>query len=97
MKEYIEREALLETIDTEREELLAIAMFGSEHAVVHHARRFIEEAPAADVVEVETLKSWLYEIAMNNVGCHVDDFASACEEIISRVGGLMEFAKDKNN
>lgn len=57
----------------------------------------IANAPTADVVEIETLKAWLYEIAMNNVGCNVDDFASACEEIASRLDGLRAFARERKN
>lgn len=51
-------------------------------------------APTVDAVEVETIKAWLYAIAMNNVGCPVKDFATACEEIISRLDGLRAFAKE---
>lgn len=44
-----------------------------------------------DVVEVETIKAWLYEMAINNAG----DFSNACEEIISRLYGLRKFAKER--
>jgi hypothetical protein len=53
MAEYIEREALLNEIDTERDRLVALDMIGAEHILTHNARRIIEEAPAADVVEVK--------------------------------------------
>jgi hypothetical protein len=50
----------------------------------------------ADFVEVETIKSWLYEIAMNNVGVAFDgDFSKACEDIISRLDGLKWYAIEK--
>ena len=50
----------------------------------------------ADFVEVETIKSWLYEMALNNVGCHIEgDFSNACEEIISRLEGLKRYSIDK--
>jgi hypothetical protein len=50
----------------------------------------------ADFVEVETIKSWLYEMALNNVGCHIEgDFSSACEEIISRLEGLERYSMEK--
>jgi hypothetical protein len=49
-----------------------------------------------DFVEVETIKSWLYEMALNNVGCHVEgDFSNACEEIISRLEGLKRYSTEK--
>jgi hypothetical protein len=50
----------------------------------------------ADFVEVETIKSWLYEMALNNVGCHIEgDFSYACEEIISRLDGLKRYSIEK--
>ena len=56
----------------------------------------LQYLPTADVVEFETLKKWLYEIAINNVGCVLDgDFSTACEEIISRLDGLRKFAQEK--
>ena len=59
-------------------------------------RQSIMALPISDVVEVETIKAWLYEIAINNVGCIIDgDFSNACEEIISRLDGLRNFAKDR--
>ena len=51
----------------------------------------------ADVVEVETIKAWLNEMAINNVGCVIDgDFSNACEEIIARLDGLRNFAKERS-
>ena len=51
----------------------------------------------ADVVEVETVKAWLYEMAINNVGCVIDgDFSNVCEEIIARLDGLRNFAKERS-
>lgn len=55
----------------------------------------VDNAPTVDAVEIETIKEWLYEIALYNVGCHVEDFASACEEIASRLDGLKEFSKER--
>lgn len=52
----------------------------------------------ADFVEIKTIRAWLYEIAINNVGCVLDgDFSNACEEIISRLDGLRNFAKERGN
>lgn len=49
-----------------------------------------------DAIEIETIKSWLYEMAINNVGCAIDgDFSVACEEIISRLDGLRKFAREQ--
>ena len=52
----------------------------------------IGNALTADVVEVDTLKDWLLEIALNNVG---GDFSIACQDIISRLDGLRNFAKER--
>lgn len=52
--------------------------------------------PTADVVEVETVEAWLYEMAINNVGCD-GDFSNACEEIIARLDGLRNFAKERSD
>lgn len=58
--------------------------------------RAIKEAPTADVVEVEILRDWLWEIALNNFGCVFDgDFSIACQDIISRLDGLRNFAKER--
>lgn len=68
---------------------------------VENAERYflnlIDKTSTADVVEVETIKSWLYEMAINNVGCIIDgDFSNACEEIIARLDGLRNFAKERS-
>lgn len=52
----------------------------------------IEQQSTVDAVEVETLKAWLYEMAMNNTDNYLCD---ACEEIISRLDGLRVFAKER--
>lgn len=55
----------------------------------------LSKIPTADVVEIDTLKHWLLEIAINNVGCILDgDFSDACVEIISRLGGLRNLVKE---
>ena len=55
----------------------------------------IDAQPTADVVEVETIKAWLNELAINNVGCDWD-FSKACKEIIARLDGLRNFAKERS-
>lgn len=82
-KEYIEQGALIAEYDR-----VHVGAPGG-------ARKLMVDAPAADVVEVETVKKWLYRMALNNVGCFLDgDFSVACEEIISRLDGLRRFAKE---
>ena len=61
----------------------------SEQAVVRH---FLAKLPKVDAVEVDALKAWLYEIAMNNVDNYL---CEACEEIISRLDGLRVFARER--
>ena len=56
----------------------------------------ILSAPAVDAVPVDDIKSWLYEIAMNNVGVVLDgDFSDACEEIIARLDGLRRYSAER--
>lgn len=58
----------------------------------------ILELSGADVVKVETVRAWLYEMAFNSVGCVVNgDFSDACEDIISRLDGLRNFARDRSD
>lgn len=58
----------------------------------------IDEIPTADVVEIEILRDWLWEIALNNVGCVFDgDFSIACQDIISRLDGLRRFAQERRD
>lgn len=60
--------------------------------------RCVDFKNKADFVEVETIKSWLYSIAINNVGCVGDgDFSTACKEIISRLDGLKRFAQERRD
>lgn len=82
MSEHIDREATRNALY----EADAITMKGVE---------IINSFPVADVVEVETLKAWLYQIAMNNVGQPIEDMASACEEIANRLDGLRAFARER--
>ena len=50
---------------------------------------------SSNLVSIETVKKWLYAMAINNVGCVLDgDFSVACEEIISRLDGLERFAEE---
>ena len=63
--------------------------------VLAFAKSKVNRLPAVDAVEVATLESWLYEIAMNNIGAPVADMAEACDEIISRLGGLRKFAGER--
>ena len=51
-----------------------------------------EVLTSADVVEIEILRDWLWEIALNNAG---GDFSIACQDIISRLDGLRSFAKER--
>lgn len=91
-KEYIEREALVQR--------LAVSPLLSQMRVSCFLKEgvldIIQKFPAADVVENEVLKEWLYEIAINNVGVVLDgDFSNACEEIIARLDGLRAFVRER--
>lgn len=52
----------------------------------------LDALPTADVVEIEILRDWLWEIALNNAG---GDFSIACQDIISRLDGLRKFAQER--
>ncbi len=85
MAEYIEREKAM----------FAILKNPPDAHYPEWYARDIREIPAADVVKVEDVKAWLFEIAKNNTGVIIDgDFSKACEEIISRLDGLRIFAKE---
>lgn len=47
-------------------------------------------------VEVDVISKWLYQIAMNNVGSP-SLLSAACVEIISRLDGLVVFARERND
>ena len=56
----------------------------------------IDNQPTADVVEIDVISKWLYQIAMNNVGSP-SLLSASCIEIISRLGGLVEFARERKD
>lgn len=44
------------------------------------------------------MESEVIEMALNNVGCHIEgDFSNACEEIIARLDGLKAYASERND
>lgn len=92
MGEYIDKEKLLKYLEeTNTSDEWIVNQYNADWIY-----SFIESQPTADVVEVETIKAWLYEMAINNVGCAIDgDFSNACEEIIARLDGLRKFAKER--
>lgn len=98
MARYIDADLLLEDIE---ESVVFSVRKGVASPEIRGAYKIIdriESAPTADVVEVETIKSWLYEMAINNVGHVIDgDFSAACEEIISRLDGLRNFARERSD
>lgn len=93
MAEYIERDAAIKYLEilkkTAKENNFVLC--ANEDSIIAFLRN---KCPTADVVEVETIKAWLYEMAINNVGCD-GDFSNACEEIIARLDGLRNFAKER--
>lgn len=53
-------------------------------------------APDVDAVEVSTIRDWLYEIAGNNISTEKErQFSVLCEELISRLDGLRNFARER--
>lgn len=92
MPEYIERESLISRLEAIKESENWDSM---SRYVLFGIAEFIKNADAADVVAVETVKAWLYAIAMNNVGVKADDVASVCEDIAERMDGLRAFARER--
>lgn len=95
-KEYIERDAAIKHLEIHKKKAKEnnFVLCANEDSIIKFLR---EKCPTADVVEVETVKAWLYEMAINNVGCVIDgDFSNACEEIIARLDGLRNFAKERS-
>lgn len=62
-----------------------------DHEDFRTMNQVIDDIPTVDAVEVDTIRAWLYEMAMNNTDNYL---CNACEEIISRLDGLIEFEKD---
>lgn len=48
--------------------------------------------PTVDAVPISVIERWLYEIEFNNWNNYLSD---ACEELISRLGGLQRYYEDK--
>lgn len=91
MARYIDVDKFIKDLQSEYH-----GMISDESLKIYEIIHRLGNEPTADVVEVETLKAWLYEIAINNVGCVLDgDFSDACQEIISRLYGLRKFAQER--
>lgn len=90
MIEYLNRETVLKELDRNS---ITKKITLSDGVSIYDS---IQKLPTADVVEVETIKSWLYSIAINNVNNN-GDFSDVCEEIISRIDGLRRFAKERSS
>ena len=60
--DLISREAAIDAIDKNRQDLLSLGMDGAEHILVHYGRRVIEELPTADPVKhgkwIEVENKW---------------------------------------
>ena len=90
-KEYIEREAALGAVADVQYMMYADEGHEDEYAAVNVVFRTLATVPTSDVVEVEAVKSWLYEIAFNNTGTISD----VCGELAERMDGLRNFAKNR--
>lgn len=88
MDEYIRKENALRVIS---DVLFETDPDGKEQLVALKCSRLVRELPAADVVPIETLKKWLWEVALNNSDNYLGD---ACEELVSRLDGLRRYVKD---
>ena len=64
---------------------------GKEQLVALKCSHLIRELPAADVVSIETLKKWLWKVALNNSDNYLGD---ACAELVSRLDGLRRYVNE---
>ena len=80
MTEYIKKDAALEVLQTPE-------LFG----VTPKHLELIKNLPAADVVPIEALKKWLWEVALNNSNNYL---GNGCAEFVSRLDGLRRFVED---
>ena len=79
MNDLISRQAALDAIDKNRQDLLFLRMYVAEYILVHYGRRVIEELPTADPVK-------------NKLQCAIDGKTE--EEIYDFLSWLMfEYAK----
>ena len=79
MQDLISRQAAIDAIDKNRQDLLFLRMYVAEHILVHYGRRVIEELPTADPVK-------------NKLQCAIDGKTE--EEIYDFLSWLMfEYAK----
>ena len=56
MADYIDRQAVIDALQKERDYLLKNGRTGAEHVLVHHALAVMDEIPAADVRPVVLCK-----------------------------------------
>ena len=81
-------------IDADALQSKATMMFGfGENRYV--PQKAIRQAPTIDAVPVDHVKSWLLNIAINNVGVQSDDLSDVFEEISSRMNGLRTFSRER--
>ena len=71
----ISREAALDAIDKNRQDLLSLGMDGAEHILVHYGRRVIEELPSA-----ERVGKWIRHPEVKNIYGGVYIECSECRE-----------------
>ena len=71
---------------------------GIATAIIDDAINLLESEPTADVVEVETIKAWLHEIAIHNMNDDVKlTLFATCQDFISRLDGLRRFAQERRD
>lgn len=103
MDDLISRQAALDAIDKNRQDLLSLGMDGAEHILVHYGRRVIEELPTAERVGkwIEVKNKWGgLGIICSECGAQVprDGWGSAMQSAYCyRCGARMEGEDDDSD
>jgi hypothetical protein len=80
----IDADALLESVDKERQYLIARGQKGAEHILVHNFRDLIDNAPTVDI---QTAVMELYRRYQPRLATNVYEFGVELHELLGRYGG----------
>ena len=85
MDDYIDRQAALNAINIERENMTRRQEWGAEHILTHYGYRIIADMPSADVAPVRHGRWVGYPECLKYTNAYSDDHivCSVCEECYS--------------
>ena len=79
MSDLISRQAAIDAIDKNRQDLLSLGMIGAEHTLVHYGRRVIEELPSAQPELIRCKDCLMHGVCRFEQGLGLDGFCSQAE------------------